>query len=524
MRTRVAEILWGRRAFGALVLTLLALRSVAFVIGLVNLDECDFWLFGRMVRQHAVPYLDVADIKPPLTYAAFWVADLVGGHRPVAMPCLGLLAVLATALVLRAVARRWSGDERVGWAAAWLTLAACLCESPSASAEILMNLPAAGALYALVRAERDPRRRWDLAAGAAAGIATLFKLQAGILLVCFVLAAVSSARRRKEGIGPALVRATCITAGYAAPWALTVGLFAAGGALPGFLEWVIQRNLFQISSGSPFALRDVLTSMALALGGASFAWWLALRQVRRRGDGFQFALTILLVLTVLPVSIGRRFYEHYFLQFVPPLALLGAPQLVWLVIHFRALSRLRRAAVLVLAFAAPVIFLAFTWTRGFVGGYPGQEPRARAIAGWLRAHTAPSERMFVWGDYSALYCLADRLPGTRYMRTAPHVGDFDPMHVPADFDFRPYRSERDVAATLADLERNRPEMVVDTAPADLHRWSLFPLARVPELQSFIAAHYQPVSRPAGAVIYRRRDLVPPAGALVEAAPDGPSVR
>lgn len=510
MRRALTEALWGRRALLWLAGAILVLRSAGLAVGLVNLDECDFWLFGRMLREGAVPYVGIADIKPPLTYLAYLAADLAAlHHRAVAVPSLGVAAVLATALLLRAAAVRWTGDPRTGWAAAWLSLAAGLCEAPSVNSEVLMNVPAAAALWALARAEREERPGLDLAAGVLAALATLVKLQAGILLVAMAGALVwpgDAARRRR---GPR--RAALVALGYGLTWAIAAAACAAGGFLDGAYDWVVRRNVFQISSAHVFALGNVLPSIAAALAAASLAWGLALAQARRPGDGFQRALVVLLALTVVPVAIGRRFYEHYFLQFVPPLALLGAPRLVALADGWSALPRARRAAIAAVALLAPLGYLGFTVGRAVAGGYAGQEPRARAIAAWLREHTAPEERVFLWGDYSAIYCLADRLPGTRYMRTAPHVGDFDPLHLPPGFDFRPYRSERDVAAALADLEANAPAIVVDSAAADVHHWSLFPLRDVPELARYVEERYRPIGRPAGAVVYRRRGAAEPEG-------------
>jgi len=507
-------ILFGRSALLWLFGALLLLRATGFAVGLTNLDECDFWLFGRMMREHALPYVGVADIKPPLTYLAFLAAGLLfGPHRTLAVPLLGLSVVFACALLLGATARYRSGDARTGLAAAWLTLWAGLCEGPSVNAEILMNLPSAAALYAYARAEREKRFASYFAAGVFAALASLFKLQAGILWPALGLATAWPALR--EGPSPARKRAletaSVLSAGFVLPWALAALVCARGGYLAGAYDWVVRRNVFQISSAQVFALENVLPSIAAALFATAFAWWLALREARQPRDGFERALVVLLVLTLLPVSVGRRFYEHYFLQFVPPLALLGAPQLVALRDRFAGFSRARRAAVLVFALSAPVGNLAFTAHRALARGFPGQDSKALAIAAWLDEHTAPSDRVFMWGDYSAIYCLADRLPGTRYMRTAPQVGDFDPLHLPEGFDFRPYRSERDIGAALLDLEKNRPAIVLDTSPADVHRWSLFPLDAVPDLRRFIALHYREVGRPAGAVVYRLADAGEPAG-------------
>jgi hypothetical protein len=62
-----------------------------------------------------------------------------------------------------------------------------------------------------------------------------------------------------------------------------------------------------------------------------------------------------------------------------------------------------------------------------------------------------------------------------------------------------------LAATLRDLEANRPGWVMDTAPADIHHWSRVPLEKFPSLRAYIDAHYSEVASPAGARVYRRRD-------------------
>lgn len=498
-----------------------ALRAPGFAAGIANLDECDFALFGRMVQAGAVPYRGVADIKPPLTYLAYHAAErLAGGPSFLAVHLLGVACVLATALLLRAAARAWTGDARAGWAAAFLSVLAIACESPATGAEILMNVPVAAGLLAAVRAARGDGRRFDLLAGAALGLAALVKQQAGIGLAALGLAALLAARGGgAAGLRRAAGRALALGAGFALPWAAAL-LVAWRNDLPAFLDWVLARNLHQVSDARASSALRAAGAIGLCVGGTALAWALAVRRALRRGrDPVAAALALLLALTWIPVSIGGRFYEHYFLQFAPPLALLGAPELVRLLERWGELARWRRAAVAALA-ALPLLgSVGYATARLVRGDFPGQDPSARAIAAWLAGHTAPGDRVFLWGDYSAVYCLAERLPGTRYMRTAPHVGDFDPMQLPPGQRFT-YRSARDVALTLQDLAANRPAFVVDTAAGDLHGWARFPLAGSPELDRFVQERYALVAEPAGARVYALRPDAPArtATGAVTAAP------
>ena len=118
---------------GALALFLgavIVLRAPAFAVAILDIDESDFALAGRMILGGAIPYADVVDIKPPLTYLAFLPAGLGGGVSLLPMRFVALAVVVATAMVLRRAAEIWTGDNMAGWAAAWLSLLAGLCAVP----------------------------------------------------------------------------------------------------------------------------------------------------------------------------------------------------------------------------------------------------------------------------------------------------------------------------------------------------------------------------------------------------------
>jgi MFS family permease len=502
---RLLAFLWSKRKSLPWLLAAAIVVRGAGLPGLVNVDECDFSLFGRLVRHGEIPYVGVVDNKPPLTYLVFGLADLLGGaHWILAIRIVGVAAVFFTSLALFAAARAWTGDERHGWAAAWLGLAAGLCESPSVSAELLMNLPTAVALYLLALAGREGRLRLVATSGAAAAVATLFKQQAAALVVAVAVVLVA------EGVSPrgitrrrAWGRLLAFSAGFAVPWLVVAGVFAHLGALSALYEWLVLRNFAQVSTGSTFSFTRALAAFGTCVVGATpLPWLLAVMGARRIRDAFHVVLVVLLGLTLVSVSVGGRFYEHYFLQFVPPLALLGARPLVELRDRWTHLRPALRSSVLALAIAPVVGYLVYTVGRGCARKYPLQDQNTNVVASWLVQNTTETERVFVWGDQSVIYCGSGRLPGTRYMRTAFHVGDVDPAHVATThFSWRP--SSRDVANTLADLEARRPEIVIDTSTSDIHHWDLFPLRAIPELDRYVQAHYRLTATAAGVAIYRR---------------------
>jgi hypothetical protein len=529
-----------------LVAAAVALRTASFLFDILNLDEVLFSLIGRSILDGGLPYVDAIDIKPPLTYLAYTATGLFGGSSLLPVHLLGVAWLVATCLVLREAAREWTGTgeapkgrstgdepalpgtgeapkarntgDDVGWAAAWIALLASLCEVPSVNSELLMNLPVALALLCAVRAERAPlaspvaearrlehpdarRTRYDFLCGFSVAIASLFKHQAAVVGVGI---AVALLWRNRAGVR----RCAVLLLGFLAPWAVAFGFYAAQGHLAEFVDWVFVRNLLYADKGAAGpALSRFAWSTMLCVGVAIVPWILAVQETRKPSalarEPIRTAVLVSLWLTWLAVAIGGRFYEHYYLQFVPPLALAAAPRLSALLYERRAPRRAR--TVVAAGFCIPAIaYLVFTLAKGVSGGFPGQDVKVASVSRWLSANSRPDQRLFVWGDATSVYYLSQRRPGTRYLNCAVEVGNFDPSHLPRGFDVASHVSAPDVQKTIADLERNRVGLVVDTSSAAIHDWDRLPLSAVTALASYIAANYRLVATPAGVPVYARR--------------------
>jgi hypothetical protein len=244
-----------------------------------------------------------------------------------------------------------------------------------------------------------------------------------------------------------------------------------------------------------------LISTATCVGGTLPVWILAAQETAsRRG---KTALAAALWLTWLPVAMGGRFYEHYYLQFAPFLAAVAAPLAADWLRTWPAKSRAVRTGALVLLLLPALCGCGFFLVKGLLGGYQVQDPKLNEVAAFLRQQTTPEEELFVWGHISPLYYLAERRPGTRYFHCSVHLGNFDPGQLPPGFDPSQHVSQRDVEATLQDLEANQVAIFVDLAPAKIHHWDRLPLSAIPSLERYLHAHYQPIGAPAGALVYRR---------------------
>lgn len=491
------------------------LRLPGFVWKILGIDDSDFTVIARAIAHGAVPYRNVVDIKPPLAFLLYLPNAWIHALWPVQLE--GALFVAASALVLGLAARRTWGSERAGVLAAFLAVAAGMCEAPTVSTELLMNLPTAVALALFARAEHEGRRTDDILAGACLALASLVRHQAIFTLGALGLAVILLGLFTRR---PWFLRATLLAIGFALPWLATIAAFHVIGALPDFINWVFLRNFRYVGQNAGSTAARLLQSLAVCiLGAAPLAWWAALaggrealRDVRTSGAlaspeaRLRVTWALLLAVSCVPVSLGGRFYEHYFLQFVPAVALLGAGPLEALLARAAAWTRPRRAALAALAVLPALGSTGYATARGLLGQYPLQNPKVQAIGAWMREHTAPGATVFVWGHYSPIYLAADRPLGTRYLTTSWHLGNFDPSHLDNGVDLRRFRSDRDVKNTLDDLARRRPDWVIDTTPSDIHDWHRLPLSLLPDLEAAIAAGWAPVGEmPGGARVLRRRE-------------------
>jgi 4-amino-4-deoxy-L-arabinose transferase-like glycosyltransferase len=484
------------RLAALLLATVLLLRTVGLVFGVVDNDETDFLLVGKVLSTGGLPYVDAFDHKPPLLYLLFLPSAWLT-WRLWPMQLVAVVFVTATCLALERAATRWTGVRAAGVAAALGCALATACNVVSVNAELLLNLPASVALWCFVIAEEKPRLLF--ACGLAIGLASLIKHQAGILLAAVALAELLPPRRGAWGV-------LLLMLGFALLWLVAIGLYAAHGQLAAFYEWNLTRNLHYLSHsfGSPL-VRFFLGTVAYGFGAAPLLWRFACR--RSRGilgaPRTRAGLVLALWLTWIPVSLGGRFYNHYYLQFVPPLCLLAAAPAAALWRMRRRLPRLQRRSALALVLLPVVTALSVHVGRGLAGQYPSQDPRTRAIADWLRAHTRPDERVVVYGHFTPVYQEAERLPGTRYIHTSQLFGNVDAMQLPTDVDATRLRAPADEAAFIDDLATRRAQWLVDTSPADIKSWSKLPLAALPSLARYVSAHYRKVASPGGAAVYSR---------------------
>jgi Dolichyl-phosphate-mannose-protein mannosyltransferase len=316
------------------------------------------------------------------------------------------LVVAATMLLTR----RLAGGRITAVTAGLLTAtvgASPFVESFTLSGELLASLPAVLSLVAFVGYLSSRRRRWLVLAGALTGTAVLMKQSAfdgGLAAVAFLLW-----RERRQGVAPAgiLIAAALVPVAAAAVSAARLNdwLYAVVGYRfhgDSLVTGSVGARFHQLWMSLPPAAKALgLLALLAAIG------W------RRAPD----LARIWLGAACFGVLGGGNFHPHYYLQLVPPLAVLGAVgvRTLWYSWARPGLGVAFAGAAASLALALPVALASPAKQAKEIWPHDPHLVHDGALADYVRTHTQPHQRVLaLWAD-ADLYYLADRTPAIRFL-------------------------------------------------------------------------------------------------------------
>jgi 4-amino-4-deoxy-L-arabinose transferase-like glycosyltransferase len=477
---------WERRELVRIFLVLLALtfalRMPAFFTPVFNSDETFLATQAHVLHDGGQLYRDAIDRKPPLVpyvYAAtfaFFETTALWSVRMVAM-----LAVALTALLLAVEARRRYGS-RGAWIAGILFVVAMVSFVPqdgqAANFEVFMLLPMTAAML-------FARRGKGFLAGVAVAVATLAK-QTGAATLLPVIYLIARARG-KRAVGEVFV-------GFTIPTALVA--LAMGPAQ--LLYWTVLGN------GSYVGVKTMSSSVLLLFLGMTLMFVLCNlpllwripkawsdRKLVALDDHGDTDLWLWLASAAVSVAVGLRFFGHYYLQLIPPLALLAAG----------ALSRgplpwARRTVAC--ALFAGCLFSATGYF--FKPGTP--EPNYESVSRYLATTTNPDDPIYVWGSVPEIYWASERRPATRFLTSSFLTGNYpgrppqdastgaDTKHAWEDF--------------YEDFKAHPPKYFVDTSPAKVRGAQYYPITDFPRLEHIVDTQYRYVVTIDAIDVYKRR--------------------
>lgn len=371
----------GRQVYLALGLASVAavvLRLPTFRYALVSDDEAIYDAMAQVVSHGGTMYRDTVDHKPPglvYTYSAVrgltehlgcpFSSALTGVH------VLGIAVVVATCLALYGIAREVLATRLQLLPPLLYAVVSATNIPPDALAvngELLMNLPTAlGVLCVLMATRRSGATRLglDVLAGLLCGIAALFKYQAIFVCLAFVFLLPDPRNGLGKTLAHLVARGLALGAGVLLPFALVAAYMQSRGALDDAIRWGLAFNLHYLAEGpdlrtaaARFGMQVVGTLLpnGLVYGAGLLSLGLLISRQTPEGEALHGVTRARLLLaawaleSLACVTLGRRFFGHYFLQPELALSVLAAGPVAHL------WDRRPRIAALALALPALVFF------------------------------------------------------------------------------------------------------------------------------------------------------------------------
>lgn len=484
----------------ALVLLTIVVRLPSLVHPRAIDDEAVYSVVANEIVDGGQPYRDAVERKPPLlfwTYAAIF--RLAGKYNWYALHTVALLWTLCTMAGLYMIGKELF-DGEVGLIAALLYSIFqpwAHFTNLAFNGEMLMNLPIVWA-WGIAFGQSPSRLRPELAiAGALLCAAFLLKQPGAIAAVPLGIYLLLPSYRLSRAItGTAsVIQAALLTAGFFTLLGLIVIVLQIQGIFSDALYWTVSAQQIPHvfwQNGILATLAFTVTCLPLIIGAAP-----ALRDSQKMWtakSAERLALFGLLVASAIGTAAGGRFYPHYYIQLVPPLALLAAP-------HLRAVFRQR--ILRPLPPAAICIWLALTVVSFSIAHWCELIPRRKPTetGQYLATHAAANDRIFIWGRSAAQYYLdAHRRPACRYVVTFPLTGFIFGGPLP-DVDTRRWITPGAWANLQKDFDKHPPVYIADLyATPDAQ----YPIRDFAVLSTILAQNYRPVAQINNAIIYQRR--------------------
>jgi hypothetical protein len=418
-------------------------------------DEGEYAYIGWLLLQGEAPYGVAGNHKFPGAYLAYAAIMALFGESVSGIHVGFLFVNLASTALVFFLGRRLGGNVAgLTTAAVWVVMSASpdLFGNAGHLTFLVMLAVLAGLAFLWRGLDRDSK--WQIAAGGfCLGLSVVVR-QTSLIFVAFGLvfiwraAAGSSATTRQKAAG----QAATFIAGSALPiFLMTLWLWIAG-VFPQFWHWTVTGAA---AYGSQVSLGDGLQKFLVATPKVIGWHWLiwagaaGALLMRWRRDWFLVGFFLAGSIALLP---GLYFREHYYVQILPPIALLFGALVGrgWDLANGWRYAAITGAA---LAISLPLVmqrnyFLESNPTalaRKIYGGNPF--PEAIEVARYIRENSEPTEPVAVLGSEPEIFFYSRRRSATTLIYSYPLL--------------ERHASARAMQETMAhEIEEKRPRFVV----------------------------------------------------------------
>ncbi|HUW21244.1 MAG TPA: hypothetical protein VMW41_01115 [Candidatus Bathyarchaeia archaeon] len=436
----------------------LLLRLPSLFEPLVYGDEGVYLTLGQALRKGLVFYRDIHDNKPPLLYLIAAIAGNFKTYRLLYFLWTGVGFFFFHNLAQKLFPKE-KRSVRISILAFSILAPIPLFEGTIANAENFLIYTSIAGFLILLR--KKNLKSGFFFAGCLFSLSTLFKVPA---VFDFVTAIIVFFVLQKESFRKIIISFTkpefwSLVFGFLAPIASSIIYYSLKGAGSDYFNAAFAQNIPYLSSWTPSVIKTSPLPFSLPLRALLVLSVVISLFVLRRKKPSSTTFNLIIgwfFLNIFAALLSSRPYPHYLYQALPAFCL----SLGLLFSSYRALKLIPIIFVLILS----LIFTHFDYYRYPVWPYyqnfyqyligiksheeystfwSNQILSLYQTANFIKTHSAPNEKIFVWGDQTCLYPLAERLPVGRYA-AAYHIKDFD----------------KDFIKTLAALSLKPPRLFV----------------------------------------------------------------
>lgn len=479
--------------FSAVLILIFVLRLPSLFEPFWYGDEGIFAAVGRNLNLGGTLYQTAWDNKPPMIYLTYAGIFKAFGVSMFSLRLVTLAVVLMTGTALYELALAVLGGKRALWAVAIFGVLSSLrlIEGNLALTEIFMILPITLAMLISVRRNFDYLSLFG--AGFLFAIASLYKqvgaLEAAALGLFLFLYTKNFWEFLRKGFVLAL--------GFAVPYGVTIGYFASKHLVSDYIFAAYTYYRIYLSESPRYAVLLDIAKILPIISAFAYGLWR-----RLRGETTISHLFLLwAAFSFLGSFFSGRTYGHYLIQATPAFSLLIA-----------SLPKVKKIKIPVAIFAVsyilPIVVLTMTLFAGFSIGHlisqgsyyknffdmargsmtvdnynSSFDPNVNSIMAtrdFLKEKGAFGKNVYIWGDWSWLYAIADLHNPSRYV-TSFHV-----FGVPG--------GKEEVLKGLA----TSPPAYIIKPPSSIGNF--------PEFEKVVEESYTPIIRIYGAQIFGRRNI------------------
>lgn len=362
---QASKFTWDRLLIGGLILFVLMVRFKLLSVPFER-DEGGFAYIAYQMLEGKSLYLDLYEIKPPLLYIIYAFFISLFGHSIEGVHFGLLLFDVAYIITLFAFAKYFF-DKTIAVVAAFAF--AILSLSPNllgfaAHATHFAILPGLIGLFLLIKAIDNKQRRLFLFAGLACGLAFLVKQQAiHFMLFAGFYVIFEFVRQKPVDWKEWFISEALLVIGSVTPYLLVVLYMLVRGRFDDFWFYTVTwPTEFATSSQTGANYEIFKLQINRVIPNQEWLWYLGLGGVvsmflvpiENRWRVFTLLFTLFMSFAV---ATGFHFYAHYFVVFIPALALLNGLFVRNIGVFINNILKVKWGIIV------PLLFFVFAWTQ-----------------------------------------------------------------------------------------------------------------------------------------------------------------